>query len=413
MSSLFRFNDRLYYGWIVVISMFLITTVLYGIISSYGFFFKSIEIEFELTRTATSAVSSANRILGGFIALGVGYALDKFGPRKVIFLMGLFTGISLILTGYAQSSWQLFITYSLLLSLGIGATFVVATTVVTRWFDRKRGLALGISGASSGLGMVLIAPLATLLIVNTDWRTAYIVIGLISLVVILPLSSLIKGEPGDVGSLLDGEKKGSTIKQRNERYTRLNPIPLYKVFRSRSSWVSFLIWIFHGSSIFFVFTHLVLHILDRGFSSGEAASVVSTMGVAIIAGRILLGLASDRLGRKKVAASAAFLQVLAMLWMIWSQELGMFYAFAIVYGFAYSGFTSSMAALISDVFGLSRIGTVFGILEVSFGVGSALGPIIGGLVFDIAGSYHMAFMIMALFMCISTLLVGMIKKIEI
>ena len=193
MSSLFRFNDRLYYGWIVVISMFLITTVLYGIISSYGFFFKSIEIEFELTRTATSAVSSANRILGGFIALGVGYALDKFGPRKVIFLMGLFTGISLILTSYAQSTWQLFITYSLLLSLGVGATFVVATTVVTRWFDRKRGLALGISGASSGLGMVLIAPLATLLIGNTDWRAAYIVIGLISLVVILPLTSLING----------------------------------------------------------------------------------------------------------------------------------------------------------------------------------------------------------------------------
>lgn len=413
MSSLFKFNDRLYYGWIVVISMFLITTVLYGVISSYGFFFKSIEIEFELTRTTTSAVSSANRILGGFIALGVGYTLDKFGPRKVIFLMGLFTGISLILTSYAQSTWQLFITYSLLLSLGVGATFVVATTVVTRWFDRKRGLALGISGASSGLGMVLIAPLATLLIANTGWRTAYIVIGLISLVVILPLSSLIKGEPGDVGSLLDEEKKGTTIKQRNKGYTRLNPIPLYKVFRSRSFWISFFIWIFHGSSIFFVFTHLVPHILDSGFSSGEAASVVSAMGVAIIVGRILLGFASDRLGRKKVAASAAFLQVLAMLLMIWSQELGMFYAFAIVYGFAYSGFTSSMAALISDVFGLSRIGTVFGILEVSFGVGSALGPIIGGLVFDIAGSYHMAFMIMALLMFLSTLLVGIIKKIEI
>ena len=411
MVPLYRFNDRLYYGWVVVISILIITTVLYGISSSYGLFFKSIEVEFNLTRTTTSAISSASRILAGFIALGAGYALDRYGPRKVIFLMGLFTGTSLLLTSQAQSLWQLFITYSLLLSLGIGAVFVVPTAIVSRWFDRKRGLALGISGASSGLGMVMMAPLATFLIVNIDWRTAYIVIGLIALAVILPLSSLLKGEPSDVGELLDGSKNDSTIKQSKEQYTRINPIPLYKIFGSRGSWPVFFIWAFFGCCFFFVFTHLVPHILDRGFSSGEAASVVSTMGAAAIAGRILMGVASDRLGRKKVAASAAFLQFAAMLWMIWSQELWMFYAFAIVYGFAYSGFASSMAALISDVFGLSRIGTVFGALEVSFGIGSAFGPIIGGLVFDITGSYYMAFMIMALSMFSATLLVGLIRKV--
>ena len=411
MVPLYRFNDRLYYGWVVVISILLITTVLYGISSSYGLFFKSIEVEFNLTRTTTSAISSASRILAGFIALGAGYALDKYGPRKVILLMGLFTGTSLLLTSQAQSLWQLFITYSLLLSLGIGAVFVVPTAIVSRWFERKRGLALGISGASSGLGMVMMAPLATFLIVNIDWRTAYIVIGLIALAVILPLSSLLKGEPSDVGELLDGSKNDSTIKQSNEQYTRINPIPLYKIFGSRGSWPVFFIWAFYGCCFFFVLTHLVPHILDRGFSSGEAASVAGTMGAAAIAGRILMGVASDRLGRKKVAASAAFLQFAAMLWMIWSQELWMFYAFAIVYGFAYSGFASSMAALISDVFGLSRIGTVFGVLEVSFGIGSALGSIIGGLVFDSTGSYYMAFMIMALSMFSATLLVGLIKKV--
>jgi MFS family permease len=150
--------------------------------------------------------------------------------------------------------------------------------------------------------------------------------------------------------------------------------------------------------------------LDRGFSPGEAASVASVMGVAAIAGRILMGVASDRLGRKKVAASGAFLQFAAMLWMLWVQELWMFYLFAIVYGFAYSGFASSMAALISDVFGLSRIGTIFGALEVSFGIGAALGPFIGGLVFDLNGSYYTAFTIIAVSMFLATLLVSLIEK---
>lgn len=410
MCHLHKLKDRVYYGWIIVISILLITTVLSGITSSYGFFFRSIEVEFNLTRTATSAISSASRILSGFISLGAGYALDKYGPRKVIFLMGLFTGISLLMTSQTQSPWQLYITYSLLLSMGIGAVFVVSTAIVSRWFDRKRGLALGISGTGVGLGMMMMAPLATFLIANNDWRTAYIVIGLIALAVILPLSRLLKGEPSDVGALINGNKNDSTRKLGNEQYTRINPRPLFKIFSSRSFWSIFFIWTFFGGGIFFLFTHLVPHIMDKGFTSGEAASVVSVMGAAAIVGRIIMGLASDRLGRKKIAASGAFLQFMVMLWMLWSQELWMFYVFAIIYGFAYSGFASSMAALISDVFGLSRIGTVFGALEVSFGIGSALGPIIGGLVFDINGSYDMAFLIMVLSMFLATILVGLIEK---
>ncbi len=408
----YRRDDGLYYGWIVVIAILLVSTVLYGISGSYGFFFRSIEVEFSLTRTTTSAISSAGRILAGFISLGAGYALDKYGPRKVIFLMGLLTGISLLLTSQTQAPWQIFITYSLLLSMGIGAVFVVPTAIVSRWFDRKRGLALGISGAGAGLGMMMMAPLATSLIVNFDWRTAYIVIGLIAWAVVLPLAGLLKGGPGDVGELLDGRKNGSMEKQSSEQSTRLNPVSLRQVFNSRSFWSVFSIWAFFGCSLFFVFTHLVPHILDRGFSPAEAASVASVMGAAAIAGRVLMGVASDRLGRKKTAAGGAFLQFVAMLWILWSQELWMFYVFTIIYGFAYSGFASSMAALIGDVFGLSRIGTVFGALEVSFGIGAALGPIIGGLVFDINGSYYAAFVIMALFMFLATLLSGLIEKVH-
>lgn len=410
MVPLYRFNDKLYYGWVVVISILFISTVLFGISGSYGFFFKSLQAEFSLTRATTSAITSTSRILAGFMSLGAGYVLDKYGPRKVIFLMGLFTGISLLLTSQTQSPWQLFITYSLLLSMGIGAVFVVPTAIVARWFDRKRGLAIGISLSGSGFGMIMMAPLATFLIVNYNWRIAYIAIGLIAWAVILPLSGLLKRGPSDAGTAIDGRRNSSIEKQDSKSYTRINPVSLSKVFSSRSFLSVLFIWAFFGCNVFFVFTHLVPHILDMGFSPGEAAAVVSVMGVAGIAGRILMGLASDRLGRKKVVASGAFLQFMVMLWMLWAQELWMFYLFAIVFGFAYSGYASSVAALISDVFGLSRIGTIFGALEVSFGIGAALGPFIGGLVFDLNGSYYTAFVIIALSMFLATLLVSLIEK---
>ncbi len=409
-TSMFRFKDQLFYGWVVVIALLVISTVLYGTIQSYGIFFKSIESEFNLTRTATSAISSANMILAGIVSFGAGYALDKYGPRKVIFLMGLFTGVSLLLTSRTGSAWQLFITYSLLLSMGTGAVYVVPTAAVSRWFNRKRGLALGISGAGSGLGMAVMAPLATYLIVNFDWRTAYIVLGLIAWVIVLPLSMSLKTGPGDVGASVDGERRNSTDNQGDSQIILQTPLPLWQIISGRSFWFIIFIWLFFGCCLFLVFTHLVPHILDAGFSPGEAAGAVSLFGVSAIAGRILMGMVSDRAGRKLTGIVGALLQAGAMLWVMWSQELWMFYCFAVVYGFVYSGFASAMGALIGDVFGLTQIGTIFGILEISFGIGAAIGAMLGGLVHDAEGSYFMAFLVAALLMFLASLLVGLIKR---
>lgn len=410
MLPLLKFKNQLFYGWIVVISLLVVSTVFYGTSTSFGLFFKSIESEFSLTRTMTSAISSANLVLAGFIALGSGWALDRYGPKKIIFFMGLFTGLSLLLTSQTNAPWQLFITYSLLLSMGIGAVYVVPTSTISRWFDKKRGLALGITGAGSGLGMIVMAPLATYLILNFDWRTAYIVIGLIAWAIIIPLSRLLKKDPSEVGTLVDGRKYDSIDNQSSEGNIQPVALSFRQVLSTRDFWFLTVTWLFFGHCLFLVFTHLVPHILDTGFSPGEAAGVVSLIGGAAIAGRVLGGIASDRIGRKLAAIISALLQAGAMLWVIWSHELWMFYVFALVYGFASNSLGCAMGALIGDVFGLSRIGTTFGALEVSFGIGAATGSIIGGLVFDISGSYFIAFLIAALSMFLAALLISLVKR---
>lgn len=410
MLSPSKLKDRLFYGWVVVASFFVIGTVLYGTVQSFGIFFKSIESAFSLTRTMTSAIVSANLILAGIAAFGVGWALDRYGPKAVVLLMGLFTGLSLLLTSQANSPWQLFIAYSLLLSLGTGAVYVVPTSVISRWFDKRRGLALGISGSGAGLGLLIMAPFVTYLIFNFDWRIAYIVIGLIAWAVIIPSSRLLKKEPREVGALPDGVMPNSMGSESKDENIQPIGFSLRQVFSTRNFWFIIFIWLFFGSCVFLVITHFVPHITDIGYSAGEAAGVMSTMGGAAIVGRVLVGIAADRIGRKLTSVLAALLQAGAMLWLIWSQELWMLYLFALVYGFAYSGFSTSMGAFIGDIFGLTRIGAIFGVLEIGFAIGAATGPVLGGLIFDARGSYLMAFLIAASSMLGASLLITLIRR---
>ncbi|MFC1993596.1 MFS transporter, partial [Chloroflexota bacterium] len=409
LSSL-RLKDKLFYGWVVVGTFFIVGITLYGIHFSFGVFFESIEGEFNLNRAGTSAVLSANLLLAGICSFFAGWALDKYGPRTIVFLMGLFAGMSLLLTSQTNSLWQLFITYSLLLSMGTGAVFVVPMSTVSRWFDKKRGTALGITSSGVGLGMFVMAPFATYLISNYNWRIAYIVIGLIAWLIVIPLSGLLKRGPYEIGTLPDGAKS-DLINLKSEKH-RVQPqgLSVLQASRTRSFWLIMVIWVLFGSNIFLVMTHLVPHARDIGFSQMEAATVLSIIGGIAVGGRILIGIASDRVGRKSMSVICALFQAGAMLWLIWAQELWSFYMFALVYGFAFGGMVPAMAALISDTFGLSRIGSIFGVLEIGFGVGAAIGPAIGGLIFDVSNSYVIAFSLGALVMSVVTLLIVLIKR---
>lgn len=410
-----RLKDKLFYGWVMVVAFLIIGTTLWGIRFSFGVFFKSIESEFNLTRTATSAIFSAHMVLGGIFSILGGWAFDRYGPRIITLLMGLFTGFSLVLASQTNSLWQLFITYSLLLSLGISASYVVVASTVSRWFDKRRGLALGIATSGAGLGTVVMAPFATYLISHFTWRMAFLIIGVIVWLIVIPLSRLLKKDPYEIGTLPDGANSVSKDVHLQKLKNEEDSIPpatlsLLQIFKTRSFWLLLFIWLFYSSSLFLVLTHLVPHATDIGFSAGEAAAVLSLLGGTATAGGVLVGAVSDRIGRKLTAVICALLQAGAIIWLIWAQDLWMLYLFASVYGFAYGGLGPSTTALIGDTLGLRQIGAILGVLGVGWGIGAAIGPAIGGLIFDVSGSYSMAFLIGALVMSAVALLVAPIRR---
>jgi MFS family permease len=171
-SGALKTPNRLHYGWVIVAVCTLMMTITYGLMYSYSVFFKPLADYFQWDRTTVSGVYSAFQIIRGALAIGIGWLADKYGVRKIAAFCGLMIGLGLILSSQVETLWQLYITYSLIEALGLSGTFGIATSITTRWFSQKRGLALGIVSCGGGLGTLLIIPGAERLINATDWSTA-------------------------------------------------------------------------------------------------------------------------------------------------------------------------------------------------------------------------------------------------
>ena len=321
MSS--KLRKKPFYGWVVVGVCLLILCTMMGVRTSFGIFFKSFQNEFGLTRAATSSVFSAYMVLSAIFTVLAGWALDKYGPRLVVAVMGCFTGLSLLLTSQTASFWQLYLSYSLLLSIGTAGAMTVLMAIVSRWFDKKRGFALGIAGSGGALGVIVMAPFATYLISSFGWQVSYIVIGLIAWVVIISLSTLLRRDPKELGVWPDGttDDANRDMMVNGSERNKMAGISLFQACRTRIFWYLLAIWLFFALCWSLVLTHLVPHATDVGISMMEASTVVSTIGIASILSRLITGKISDSSGRILPGIGSALLQAGALSWLIWAHEL--------------------------------------------------------------------------------------------
>ncbi|MFH1652003.1 MAG: MFS transporter [Chloroflexota bacterium] len=384
-------KDGVFYGWIIVAALLMMTVIIMGMRFSFGVFFKAIEGEFGLSRTATSAIFSTQMALGCVFPLIFGWVTDRYGPKLTMALMGFFTGLGLLLTSQSSMFWQLFVTYSLLMSVGT-AMFTVVSATVTRWFFKRRTLALGLTLSGAGFGQMLMVPFAALLIAGLTWRPSFLVLGLLTWGIILPLTLLLKKEPRDIGAV----PYGAELPRAGE-HSGMAPPPTAAgsplgLFRTRNFWLFVFTTFLYASSIFLIITHLVPHATDLGISTAAAATVMSVIGFAAIFGRIFIGVVADRLGKQRSVAVSLILQTLVLLWLVNVHDLWQFYLFAVIFGLAQGGFSPVVSSLFGDAFGLERIGVMIGLVDIGFSLGAASGPVIGGMIFDATGSYSGAFM---------------------
>ncbi len=382
-------KPKLFYGYIIVAAGFSIMMIIHGTYNVFGVFFNSLLAEFSLARATLSGASSFAFLTMGITAIVIGTLTDRFGPRVIMTACALFFGAGYLLMSHAGAVWQIYLFY-IVIGSGLSAGDVVPLSVIVRWFVKKRGVMSGIMKVGTGLGMMVMPLVANWLITTYGWRTAYTVHGIIVLAAVIPLAQLLKRDPRQIGQLPDGERQpqsdGSDLGEQG--------LSLREASRTGQFWM---VCGFYLTILFCAQTtvvHIVPHAIDLGFTAAIAAGTVAIIGGASMVGRLVMGFTGDRIGSKRAMVVCFMILVSALIWLQWARELWMLYLFAAVYGFGHGGFFALISPLIAGLFGTRSQGTLLGVVIFSGTLGGSIGPFVAGTVFDVTGSYRLAFLIL-------------------
>lgn len=406
----------LFYGWVIVGACFVIISMNTGLMYSYGVFFKHLIADFGWSRGATSGVHSLFMVVHGGFAIVMGWLADRFGPARVMAACAFIGGLGLALTSQINSLWQFYLTYGIIFGVGESAGFTITMSTTARWFIKRRGLALGIVASGAGIGTMIMAPAAERLITAFGWSTTYLVLAVATWAVMIPGALLLRRDPAEKGLRPYGSNEAvigmASIAQREvnaaETGVALRAAVLYKPL-----WMLFAIFFTFNVSLQMVMIHLVNYATDIGIASLIAATFISIIGVGSFIGRLLMGTASDRIGASNALLICCIIMMATLIFLIFAQEMWMFYFFAIIFGFAYGGEVPQMPVLVGRFFGMRAVATLVGVTVFGATIGGALGAWMGGQIFDVTQSYQLAFTIAAVASFISVVLTLMLKKLKV
>ncbi len=370
-------------GWTVVGGAFLVLFVAYGAQYSFGVFFSALLEEFHWSRASLSGAFSLYAVLYCVFGFPAGRLTDLWGPRVVVAAGGLFLGAAYAGMALVSELWQPYVLYGLVAALGMGTAYVPCNTTVVKWFVARRGLAVGIASSGGSMGTFVLPPIAQALVSALGWRTAYIVFGVAAFVVLNLVAHAMRRDPESLGLHPDGAEAPPAVTGIEE-----TPWPLRRALRSRAFWMVGATFTATWIPVFIPLVHIVPFTRDLGYSPLTGAWVVSTLGIGAVAGRLVMGGVSDRIGRKPAVAIAMALQAIAFLgFLAAGRGLPVLFATALVFGYSYGAISTLFPAVVGDLFGRSQAGALVGFLFAVAGAMAGWGPLIAGAIYDATGGY--------------------------
>ena len=384
-------KPRLSYGYIIVVACFLIEGCGIGAYVAFGVFFKPLLAEFGWSRATISGASSVAYVVMGGLGILAGRLNDRFGPRIVMAVSGVFFGSGYFLLSQLNSVWQLYLFYGLVVGIGLSSIDVIALTVTARWFVRRRGLMTGLVKVGTGGGQLIMPVLAGIWIMSYGWRAAFVYVGIVVLVVIIGSGLLLRRDPGYKGHVPDGDSKPGQDKPGvSER-----GLSLREAARTPQLWLYCMINFLVMNCLLIIVLHIVPHASDMGLDPIKAAGVVAAIGGVSMVGRLLTGLLVDRIGTRKSMTTCFIFLICSFLWLQVAREAWMLYLFAAIYGIGHGAFFTLISPTVARLFGIGSHGVLLGIVLFSGNLGGAIGPVVAGYVFDLVYSYQSVFLLMA------------------
>ncbi len=384
-------REGFFYGWIVVIALTVVMAIIYGAQFSFSVFLKPLSEWFFWTRAMTSGALSTSLWVGGLLGILMGALTDKYGPRVVIIIGALLGGSGYLLISQTNALWHLYLGFGVLIAINTSTGWTPITATVSRWFTEKRVLALGIVTAGIGLGQMFIPLLATHLIAGYDWRTAYIVIAVLVWVIVISAAMLVRRSPQDMGLLPDG--KTAVRKDERTEAAEVKQWSYREAVQTLPFWLLVAINVVVAGTLFLTGIHIVAHATDLEIGATSAVLILTFMGGANILAKIVIGFIAAKIGSKSTLLLCLTLEAVALFCFIGVKELWMFCAVATLFGFGIGGGAPPLTAMVAEFFGVRSVGVIMGLTGVGWAAGCAIGTFLGDYLFDISGSYVMAFLV--------------------
>ncbi|MGY9000538.1 MAG: MFS transporter [Rhodospirillales bacterium] len=419
-SSKKFFGSRLpfFYGWIIVAVAFVTMAIGVNARTSFSLLFPSILDEFGWSRGTIAATFSIGFIASMVITPFIGAVMDTVGPRVVLPLGAVLASVGLILTTYSTEPWHFYLTLGVLVVGGsVFMSYIGHTLFLPNWFDRRRGLAIGLAFAGAGVGAMLIFPWMQRAIQVDGWRYACIVIAAILIVIIVPLNILFqRHRPEDLGLEVDGGKVSDENVGRSRRVNLESRIvdrawvetewTVGKAVRTSRFWWLLVAFTLALYAWYAVQVHQTRYLIDVGISAETAAFALGLVGLAGVFGQIGVGALSDRIGREFAwtLALVGFLLTYACLLILngWPSEW-LIYVMVGLQGFVGYGLASVFGTVPAELFSGKNYGKIFGIIGAVSSSGAAIGPWATGMLFDVSGNYETAFIVAMVLCVLSTL----------
>jgi MFS transporter, OFA family, oxalate/formate antiporter len=384
-------------AWLILGGAFAAFTVSAGIMHSYAVFLVAFIEEFRWSRAETSIAYSVSQLVAGGSSPFVGAMVDRLGPRRLLVLGGSLLVLGLLGSAFITAIWQIVLLYGIVMTIGANCLgLVVFVPLLSRQFVRHRGMAISIVQSANGFARAVSAPLVQFLISTLGWRETYFVqaafiAGAVPLLAVLfrrAARSQIAPEP------VASSPTPAAAPLPSPSWT------LAEAIRTPHFWLLFAVYLFTGLGSFLVSLHQLAFAVDVGFDKLYAAGVLGIGAFLAIAGTIVTGTLSDYIGREVSAILAYGVSIVGVVcalvitspdqhWLLWLH--------ACFFGLTWGARGPAITAKPADLFPGSRLGTILGVITIGSGIGSAAGAWGAGFIFDVSGSYRLAFLLSILF----------------
>ncbi|HWD57318.1 MAG TPA: MFS transporter [Stellaceae bacterium] len=378
-------------NWPILAGAFTAFTIGAAMMHSYTVFLVAFVEDFGWSRGETSIAYSVSQMVAGISSPAVGALVDRLGPRRLLLMGGGLLVLGLAGSAFIGRLWQIVVLYGVVMTFGSNCLgLVVFVPLLSRAFVRRRGMAISIVQSANGFARAISAPAVQYLISGFGWRPTYLIEAAFMAVVVLPLAAWFRRTDPPRRSTTEAAAAPADSPAIAPR----GGWTLAEAMRTPHFWLLFAVYLFTGLGSFFVSLHQLAFAIDRGFDKLYAAEVLGMGAFLAVFGTIVTGTLSDYIGRELSAIMAygfSIVGVICALFITGPSQGWLLWLHACLFGLTWGARGPAITAKTADLFPGAQLGAILGVITIGSGLGAALGSWGAGFIFDLSGSYELAF----------------------